>query len=167
MSQAALQSICNFLRISETLGTAGQPTPEQFAAIKDAGYQVVINLAMPDSTNALPNEGQLVMEQGLDYVHIPVVWENPTLADLEEFFETMARYQGQTIFVHCALNYRVSSFVLLYRVIRQGVPVAEARAKLLEIWEPDAVWLRFIDDALLHYGLSAQLSLKQHTMDRL
>jgi protein tyrosine phosphatase (PTP) superfamily phosphohydrolase (DUF442 family) len=143
-----LAEISNYRRISGTLGTAGQPLPDQFAAIQAAGYEAVVNLAMPTSTNALPNEAELVAEQGMAYVHIPVVWEQPTEANLAQFFATMEAYQGRQIFVHCALNMRVSVFVLLYRVLRLGAPLEVARADLLSIWEPDGVWGQFMDEAL-------------------
>jgi protein tyrosine phosphatase (PTP) superfamily phosphohydrolase (DUF442 family) len=70
-----LQQILNFLPVTEDLGTAGQPAPEQFRSIAAAGHEVVINLAMPDSTGALPDEAELVQQQGLAYIHIPTVLE--------------------------------------------------------------------------------------------
>ncbi len=148
MSLPALDEITNFLRISDAVGTAGQPTAAQFAAIKAAGYEVVVNLAMPDSTNALPNEGELVAAQEMDYVHIPVVWERPTIRDLEQFFETMDRYRGKRIFVHCAMNMRVSVFICLYRVLRENTPFEVASEAIYKIWEPDAVWDSFLRQAL-------------------
>jgi protein tyrosine phosphatase (PTP) superfamily phosphohydrolase (DUF442 family) len=148
-----LAGICNYLPISDAIGTAGQPTPEQFAQIRAAGYRVVINLAMPTSTNALPNEAELVAAQGMVYVHIPVVWEAPTLDDLDRFLAAMAGFEGQKLFVHCALNMRVSCFMLLYRVIRRGVPLEEAAWVQRQIWEPDEVWQRFMDRALARHGV--------------
>jgi protein tyrosine phosphatase (PTP) superfamily phosphohydrolase (DUF442 family) len=147
--------VINYLPISDTIGTAGQPTTAQFTAIKAAGYEVVINLAMPDSSNALPNEQQIVAEQGMLYVHIPVVWERPTAQDLEQFFDVMARCRGRRVFVHCALNMRVSVFVFLYRTIWQGVSPEIARKDLLRIWQPNPMWQRFLDDSLAEYGLQA------------
>jgi protein tyrosine phosphatase (PTP) superfamily phosphohydrolase (DUF442 family) len=149
-----LIDILNFLQICELVGTGGQPTPEQFADIEAAGYKVVVNLAMPDSTNALPNEAELVREQGMVYVHIPVAWEDPRDVDLDRFFEVMALYRDQKVFVHCALNWRVSSIVYLYRVIQQGVPMEVAGESLLKIWKPNPVWRSFIERSLVRYGLS-------------
>ena len=145
--------LCNFLSLGR-IGTAGQPTEEQFAAVKAAGYRVVVNLALPTSTNALPDEAERVAALGITYVHIPVIWESPTLQDLEEFFAVMERYREEKVFVHCALNMRVSAFFFLYRVIRLGVPQDEAREALLQIWQPDDVWSRFIGQALAHYGVT-------------
>jgi protein tyrosine phosphatase (PTP) superfamily phosphohydrolase (DUF442 family) len=156
MSSDKLRQILNFLPVSDTLGTAGQPTAEQFGSIAAAGYEVVINLAMPDSSNALPNEADLVQEAGMTYVHIPVVWESPTLRDLDRFFEVMDRSKGRRVFVHCALNMRVSCFVFLYRVIRDGLPVPEAATMMRRIWEPNPVWRRFLQDALRRHGLGDQ-----------
>ena len=51
-----LSSIQNFLQISPTLGTAGQPFREQFTLIAAAGYTSVINLALPTSWDAVPDE---------------------------------------------------------------------------------------------------------------
>jgi protein tyrosine phosphatase (PTP) superfamily phosphohydrolase (DUF442 family) len=148
MSTSRVEGILNFRKISDRVGTAGQPTAEQFAAIKAAGYDIVINLAMPDSTNAIANEAELVAAQGMEYVHIPVVWEQPEQQDLEDFFEVMASHQEHQVFVHCALNWRVSCFIFLYEVIDQGAEPQTARRALHEIWQPNATWERFIARAL-------------------
>jgi protein tyrosine phosphatase (PTP) superfamily phosphohydrolase (DUF442 family) len=148
-----LNDICNFLSLGR-IGTAGQPTGAQFAAVKAAGYRVVVNLALPTSTNALPDEAERVTALGMTYVHIPVIWESPTLQDLDEFLAVMERYGEEKVFVHCALNMRVSAFIFLYRVIRLGVPPDEARGALLQIWQPDDVWSRFIGRALAHHGMA-------------
>lgn len=150
-----LEGICNYLRVGR-IGTAGQPTGEQFAAIQTAGYQVVINLALPTSTNALPDEAQRVQALGMTYVHIPVIWEAPTLEDLEAFFAAMARYREQEVLVHCALNMRVSVFVFLYRVICLGVAYDEASEALHRIWQPDEVWGHLISQALARYGMAPE-----------
>lgn len=147
-----MEQILNYLPISDRLGTAGQPAPGQFAAVRAAGYDLVVNLAMPNSTNALPDEADLVREQDMDYVHIPVVWDAPTLADLERFLAVMNRFRDKNVLVHCAMNMRVSCFVLLYRVLRLGVPLHEARETMQKIWQPDQVWSSFIKRCLAHYG---------------
>jgi protein tyrosine phosphatase (PTP) superfamily phosphohydrolase (DUF442 family) len=115
---------------------------------------VVINLAMPTSTNAIPNEGQLVTSQEIIYVHIPVKWEAPTGKDLDDFFGIMKANESKKVFVHCALNMRVSAFIYLFRVICQGVTPADAQEQLHQIWEPDGVWRDFIDNELEIRGVN-------------
>lgn len=148
MPLSPLHAIFRFLPLGPRIGTAGQPAAEQFALLKEAGYGGVINLALPTSTNALPNEAQIVEDLGMRYVHIPVQFEAPTLEDLRRFFEAMDRLEPQKVFVHCALNLRVSAFMFLYRVLKLGTPIADAELALHRIWTPDPVWQDFIDRAL-------------------
>lgn len=155
MSSQLLTAITNYLSISDRIGTAGQPAREQFADIKTAGYEVVINLAVSGSAPALPDERELVAGLGMDYVHIPVVWTSPQPGDLDQFFAAMDRYQERKVFVHCAMNMRVSAFMYLYRVIRQAESPDTAWRDVLQIWEPDGVWRRFIDEALARSGAGA------------
>ncbi len=148
-----VQEINHFLAISDQIGTSGQPTRGQFEDIKIAGYEVVVNLAMPDSENAIPEEGSLVTSKGMRYVHIPVVWQEPTLDDLSFFRDTMDSHTERKVFVHCVVNMRVSAFTFLYRVISLKVDPVEAKARMAEIWEPQGVWEMFVDEALQEHGV--------------
>lgn len=147
----AVEDIHNFLQLSETIGTAGQPTVEQFADIQAAGYQVIINLAIPTSPKALPQEANLVAELGLKYIAIPVEWEQPLLTDVQQFFAALQVNSAQQIFVHCIANMRVSAFMYLYRVICEGCKPAHAQTDLYQIWIPNATWQKFIDDVINWY----------------
>jgi protein tyrosine phosphatase (PTP) superfamily phosphohydrolase (DUF442 family) len=154
MPTQRIAQIKNFLKIAENIGTAGQPTEIQFSAIKEAGYQVVVNLAMPTSTNFIPNEEEVVTSQGMIYVHIPVKWEAPTREDLDAFFRILKANESKKVFVHCALNMRVSAFIYLFKVICQGVTPADAKEQLHQIWEPDGVWRDFIAHELEIRGVN-------------
>lgn len=146
----SLEHICNFLAYSETLLTGGQPTEAQLRQAGAAGVQAVINLALPTSDNALPDEAGLVRALGMEYIHIPVVWENPTHADLAHFMDVMDARQGQKLLVHCAANYRVSCFVALWRVLRLGWDVEQAFVFPKRIWkiEEYPVWQEFVQESL-------------------
>ena len=148
MTSSSMANIYNMLSLADNLGTSGQPTSAQLAAIKEAGYEVVINLATGTTPRDLPNEADVVAAQGMEYIHIPVIWDNPTEADLARFFEVMDATKDKKRFVHCIANMRVSAFMFLYRVLRQGMPLEEARATMRQIWEPNAIWQKFIDAAL-------------------
>jgi protein tyrosine phosphatase (PTP) superfamily phosphohydrolase (DUF442 family) len=148
METSPLSTIYNMLHVAEDLGTAGQPTTEQLAAIKDAGYEVIINLATGTTPRDLPNEADAVATLGMEYIHIPVVWDHPTETDLTRFFDAMDATQDKKRFVHCIANMRVSAFVMLYRVLRHGVPLDEARTTMARIWEPNPLWHQFIQEAL-------------------
>jgi NAD+ diphosphatase len=130
--------------ISERLLTAGQPSAEEFQSLKVIGVDVVINLSMPDSDHALPDEDQIAARHGMRYHHIPVLFDAPTADDFQRFCAAMAASRDSTVFVHCAANKRVSAFVFLWRVLTQGVPRDVAERDLLAVWTPDAVWSAFI-----------------------
>ena len=76
-----LESIFNYVKITDTLSTSGQPTEEQFTSIADAGFETVINLLPREKENALKTEEDIVRGLGLDYIYIPVDFGNPTTAN--------------------------------------------------------------------------------------
>lgn len=139
-----LPAIINFLRISETLGTAGQPQAEHFQQLAQDGYGHVINLAVASSPTFLTDESQLCAQNGLSYIHLPVQWKNPTRKNLDDFFALMAQAGERRTFVHCAMNKRVSVFVFLHRVMVLGESVEAASQDLHRVWQPDPVWAGFI-----------------------
>jgi protein tyrosine phosphatase (PTP) superfamily phosphohydrolase (DUF442 family) len=145
---STLSEIQNFLQVSPTLATAGQPRRDQFLAISEAGYEAIINLAKPDSPDAVPEEEDITYELGLGYFPIPVAWEHPRPEDLEQFCERMDALNGKKVFVHCARNMRVSAFVFLYRVLRLGEPASGCRFDLEKIWMPNEVWEAFVQESL-------------------
>src|SRR5258706_749086 len=139
-----LSDIYNFRAIGDRLGTAGQPTVGQFGLVREAGFEAVLNLALPTSDNALADEGSIVTGLGMSYVHIPVDFQAPTAADFRIFCGVMAAFEGQRLFVHCAANKRGSAFVFLHRVLHQHNSISDAERDLRAVWEPDEVWSRFI-----------------------
>lgn len=147
-----LTEILNFVEFTGKLGTAGQPRPEQFAIIAEAGYTTIVNLATPDSRRGLENEEKYATVCGLTYINIPVVWENPTLRDVQQFFAVMDARPNAKIFLHCIVNYRATAFAFLYSVLQLGMPVAEAKAIMHQVWEPYDAWQRFIDTVLAAYN---------------
>src|SRR4051812_7882709 len=147
-SPTSLSEIYSFCAVGAKLGTAGQPTPEQLRVVREAGFEAVINLALPTSDDALPNEGSVVTGLGMAYVHIPVDFKAPTSQDFRAFSRVMEAFEERPVFVHCAANMRVSAFVFLYRVLCQRVSIPEAEQDLHSIWQPDEVWTRFIEEQL-------------------
>jgi len=137
--------IYNFRRLSSALTTSGQPDEAQFAALRDAGVETVINLALSNSLRALPDEAATLAALGLRYIHIPVEFTAPTEADFETFAAVMQGLGDTPVHVHCAANYRVSAFLYRYRVERLGWSAERARFDLDAVWEADAVWQRFLN----------------------
>lgn len=130
------------------------PTAEQMKEVADAGVQVVINLALTTSPGALPNEASVVESLGMKYIHIPVEWNSPTKQNLDDFFTVMDKYTEDKVLVHCQANYRASSFVMLYRVLRLGWKKEDAIPVMEKMWNPEdfPVWQKFIDDNMANHS---------------
>jgi protein tyrosine phosphatase (PTP) superfamily phosphohydrolase (DUF442 family) len=144
----AIEEIPNYINVSRRIASSGQPDEHQFKDIAQAGYQVVINLAMPNSDNAIPEEGYIVTARSMSYVHIPVPFGAPSTEHLKTFIGVMKGCQDKKLWLHCVVNKRVSAFLYLYQRIVEGIPHEEAINVMLPNWQPNDVWQEFINSAL-------------------
>lgn len=147
----------NFVQWRDGLASSAQPQADWLGRVKEMKYDVLINLAPPQSHGSIANEGGIVASKGVNYVNIPVDFARPTPEDFRFFSEVVKASAGRNVFVHCQANFRGSSFVFLYRVIHEGAPVAEAWSKLQAVWVPEPVWRKFIEDTLKANGKAAEL----------
>jgi protein tyrosine phosphatase (PTP) superfamily phosphohydrolase (DUF442 family) len=146
-----VESIYKYRKIDDRIATGGQPTEAQFEAIRDEGYQAVINLAPSDAENhALPNESEILSALGIDYIHIPVAWTNPTRANFQAFCAAMSQLKSKKTFIHCAANMRVMAFYALYAKTFENWTQEQADALISGVWESipgyrmDETWKRFL-----------------------
>jgi protein tyrosine phosphatase (PTP) superfamily phosphohydrolase (DUF442 family) len=133
----------NFVAVTESLHTAGQPDATHLSGLGARGYGMVVNLAPPTSRGSIETEGRLVAAAGITYVNIPVDWQNPAYADFELFSDVLDHAAGRKVLVHCQMNMRASMFTFLYRVVRRKVPPAEAFQYVRQVWLPQDQWLSF------------------------
>ncbi len=139
-----LDEIINYRQVSDRIASSGQPEKQQFEWIASAGYEAVVNLSMPDSENALADEGSVVSCLKMIYVHIPVPFDAPQRRHLSLFLQFMSALSGQRVWVHCALNYRVSAFLYQYWRLSLGASPEQAQQVMLPTWKPDSVWRQFM-----------------------
>jgi protein tyrosine phosphatase (PTP) superfamily phosphohydrolase (DUF442 family) len=136
------------LRLSDTVATSGQPSALQFQAIKDAGFELVVNLALTSSAGALADEGEIVARAGLAYEHIPIDFKVPDVPSALRFLELMGARRGRPTFVHCIANYRVSALMYVFRVACEGMDEPRALEDLHRLWTPNPIWQKYIEDVL-------------------
>jgi protein tyrosine phosphatase (PTP) superfamily phosphohydrolase (DUF442 family) len=143
--------IYNFIQVDDHVATAGQPTAEQLAAVRDDGYQVVVNLAPVDERSEAVDEANTVRSLGMTYHHLPVPWDDPRPEHFREFVEIMDGIGTGKVFVHCAANYRVTAFYSLYASQRRGWSDTQADELMATVWgdEPtqqmDDAWRTFVE----------------------
>lgn len=139
------EAIYNWRRLDERVTTSGQPTEDQFRQIKALGVDHVVNLGLHSHERALPDEAASLAALGMTYVHIPVDFQRPTEADFTRFCETMRRFEGVPVHVHCIANYRVAAFFYRYRRDILGMDETRARAEMENVWKPEGAWASFIE----------------------
>jgi len=150
----AIGHIRNFLVIDERLATAGQPSEAELGEVAARGFEVVINLGLLGQDYSLADEAGLVTSLGLAYHHVPVDFGAPRIEDVRRFLAVMDECAGQKALVHCAANYRATSFVSLYGQARLGWTPGEADACAQQFWEPNDTWRDLLHRALLELGLA-------------
>ena len=146
-------ALLNQINYSASLTTSGQPTEAELPAIASAGYDRVIFLAFTNHPKAVAHEDDIVRDLGLQFIHIPVQWESPRLADFEAFAAVMQAHGGGRTLVHCEVNFRASVFGFLYRVLYEGADVSEAMSLMQSIWVPNDTWEAFIARVMSDKGI--------------
>ena len=139
----------------EGLWCSGQLSVADIACLPALGVATVINLALPTSSNALSGEAEQVTALGMNYVHIPVLWDAPKPAQFEQFTGVMAALGQQPVWLHCAKNMRASVFVYLYRRLIRGETEEQASWPMSQIWTPNPVWQQWISAVRAAHGHGA------------
>lgn len=137
-------SLLNRIDYSPSLTTAGQPTEAELSLIASAGFDRVIFLAFTNHPKAVAHEDDIVRDQGLQFIHIPVEWDSPSLADFAAFAAVMQTFGSGRTLVHCEVNFRASVFGFLYQVLFEGSDVDEAMSMMQSIWVANDTWEAFI-----------------------
>lgn len=142
-----MDDLLNFYQSTAKIATSGQPTKAQFEQVAASGCVAVINLAMPDSDNAIADEGYIVTSLGMSYFHLPVPFDKPTVAHLRRFIDLMNLLGDEKVLVHCALNARVSAFMYKYLTLSKHQSSQSARSPLLERWleNMDDAWKAIVE----------------------
>ncbi len=138
------ETIYNWRRLDDRITTSGQPTEPQLADLQALGVRHIVNLGLHTHEKALPDEAASVTRLGMEYIHIPVDFQNPTNKDFDQFCTVMEQLKEVPVHVHCIANYRVSAFLYRYRRDVLGMDEARARADMEQVWQPKDVWARFV-----------------------
>lgn len=128
--------IRNFVRLSGRLTTSGRLQPGDPARLAAMGAIRVINLAMPDHPEALPDAAAEMAAAGLAYTHIPVPFDAPTLDHYRQFAAALEA-ADTPVHVHCIMNWRVSAFLCRWHR-ENGMTDDAARAQMHLVWDPES-----------------------------
>lgn len=139
-----LPYILNWRRLTERITSSVQPTEEQFADLKKLGVTHVINLGPHHNKGALEDEPGTLSKLGLDYIYIPVEFDDPTDQNFEAFCDALEGLPATQVHAHCIYNARVSAFFYRYAKSGRGLSEADAFSLMDGIWRPGNDWAQFI-----------------------
>ncbi len=145
----------NTHQVFKWLWSSGQLSGADILKLPALGVDVVVNLAPPTSSNALPGEAELVTGQGLAYVQIPVEWERPAPEQFAQFVGVLDTFAGRNVWVHCAKNMRVSAFIYLYRKLVLSENEEGASFPMRDVWSPNDTWQAFINQVCLAHSANS------------
>jgi protein tyrosine phosphatase (PTP) superfamily phosphohydrolase (DUF442 family) len=154
MANAQALQAPNVVVISPRLVTSGQPEAAELGRLAKQGFGAVIYLVPNTAMSAVKGEEGIVRGQGLDYVHIPVVFSNPTEADFRAFVEAMNRLRDKKVLVHCEVNMRASTMTFLYRVIVDRENPEKAYESVARVWSPHGPWKALMISQLRKAGVA-------------
>ena len=120
-----LPPIRNFLQVTPQFCTGGQPRIEHFAKLKADGVKAVLNLRQPSEHRA-EEEQAAVEAAGLRYFNVPVAFQNPTDAQVDEFLKITDDPANRPMFIHCTAAVRVGAFWTIRRALRDGLSIDAA-----------------------------------------
>ena len=116
----AIAGVPNAAEPLPNLITGGQPGPNHFAALKDAGLEVVLDIR--DSMEPRPfDQPTLMAEAGFEYHNISVTGDSLDDVTLEQVLAVVRRNQGRRMLFHCASGNRVAGAMIAYLMLDRGM----------------------------------------------
>jgi uncharacterized protein (TIGR01244 family) len=111
---------------------AGQPTPEDFALLKEQGIQCVVTFRTEDEIDW--DEQAAVEAAGMDFKAIRYGTLDSLTDDVFAASRKLLREnKNQPILLHCGAAVRVAAVWLTYRVLDEGVELEQALAEAQKI----------------------------------
>jgi protein tyrosine/serine phosphatase len=125
------EGYANLHQVTDRIWRSAQPAPRHLRALAARGVRTVINLRGAHPYGAYWLEQQACARLGLDLVDIKLKSRAaPTRAELARIREAIAAIDGPTL-IHCKSGSdRTGLFCGLYLILREGVPVVDARRQL-------------------------------------
>ena len=144
------EGIRAFQRLSPRITTSGRLTESDLDTLAGLDVAHVVNLALADHPDILPDEGARLAERGISYTHIPVPFNAPGEDHFARFVAALGDNPGP-IHVHCVANWRVSAFFYRWHRDTCRMDEGEARTLMNQQWSPEhsdhpsaLAWVAFI-----------------------
>ena len=132
--------IFNFLKINDTVLTAGQPTEENLKELADDGVGYILNLSPTSTKNYLPNEAEIVESLKMKYIHFPIDCSVLYEEQYKVFKSIFSSIEDKKVFIHCGGNVKSLGFYHIYRIKELGDSLVDAKKDIAKIGVHDQKW---------------------------
>lgn len=109
-------------QVGQDIFIGAQPQVEDIEHLAQQGIRTVINLRLnneDDEALAPENEAKLVREQGMEYVHLPVLADQIRPQQVDDF-RNFVNTLEHPVFVHCKGGTRAGAFAMMHCALEQG-----------------------------------------------
>lgn len=152
-AQAIALHAPNVVPVGPRLLTSGQPTRQALTGLGRMGVQAVVYLAPSTVPDAIPDEPEVLRQQGIAFVHLPVPFDAPQASHAQAVSAALLRLRERKVLVHCQVNFRASTMVFLHRVIALREDPALAYEAVSRVWTPSGPWRALVLAQLQAHGL--------------
>jgi uncharacterized protein (TIGR01244 family) len=124
------------IKINERITSGKQPSERTLRKLKQQGYKTVINLRTKgekDMPLSPVEEGRIIHEQGMEYVHIPVSSKKGPKAEQVNRFREEVVNRPAPIFVHCHRGKRSGAFSLIHVALQEDMTGEQAYERAEEL----------------------------------
>ncbi len=132
-----------YYQYNNILASGAQPSEAQFADLKEAGFEAIVNLSPASTRNALANEASIVEKNGMYYVHFPVDCSNLKKFHYTTFEGIMNGLKDKKVFVHCGGNIKSSNLIHMYDVLANHQDEKKSLEILYKIQQPEDKWFEY------------------------
>jgi protein tyrosine phosphatase (PTP) superfamily phosphohydrolase (DUF442 family) len=111
----------NYVRLSDQIALAGQPTDQGFKKIQKAGFATVMKFFSKEEP---AKEKQMV--EGLDMTYVFVPYKEITDEAVKRFSQAVSDPFNKPLFLHCGKSNIVKRLWAVHRVLHDAAPEEEA-----------------------------------------
>jgi len=157
LAAEGVAAIERFHRVSDRVAVGAQPTPEQVAALSDAGFNGIINLREDAEFNDAPQAHEARIH-GMQFVRVPVSKENPSDDSVKKFLAETDEAAIYPVYVYCAEGHRAAAFWMIRRVVRDGWTLSSAEAEATRAGLTEGRMLDFARAYVARHGKGSKAS---------
>lgn len=112
--------VTNYVRVAPYAATAGAITELGFEQINQSGFNLVVDLRIPDDLS-FEQEGQIASQLNVRYVSLPFAENKRVWRNVDRLALLLEDSSNYPVLIHCGSGNKAGAMWAFYRA-RQGVP---------------------------------------------